>query len=365
MLGRLANFRRRLDTFFGDATWSTRLKSARSVLGALRGSLAPVTPLRLQVEVTNRCNINCVMCSRHKNELKLGDIPSELYDKVSELSRHAQETILFGYGEPIISPAFYELLPRIHSSRFGFFTNGLIMTPRLMDRIRGATPSKLSSLWFSIDGGKRETYERIREKSSWDKVLQNLAAMVEYRKAKGLAFELNVAFVAMRDNVRELAELVERLDLIGVDKLHVNQLVVWDEEFREQSLFYHQEECRLGFAEAAAAAKGRQIALDLPYDFSGTPAADLPPCRMPWIYTMISFEGDVRACCFAPDALTMGSLKHSSFEEIWLTDKYKQLRQSLHAGKGFTPCLACENRFRSVASPNDEATYVKLKPRKK
>ncbi len=365
MFKKIANFRGKMDAFFGDADWGTRFNSARSILGALRGSPAPVPPLRLQVEVTNRCNINCVMCSRHKTELKLGDIPSALYDKVSELSKHAQETILFGYGEPIISPAFFELLPRIHSSRFGFFTNGLIMTPRLMDRIRGATKARLSSLVFSIDGGTCATYERIREKSSWDKVLANLAAMAEYRREKGLDFELRVAFVAMQDNVRELPALYERLDPIGVDKLHVNQLVVWDEEFRDQCLFYHQDACREAFAEAARVAEGKRMILDLPYDFGGAPAGIMPPCRMPWIYTMISFEGDVRACCFAPDVLTMGSLHNAEFGEIWHNEKYRKLRQALHGGKNYSCCLSCENRFRSVASPNDEATYVKLKPRQK
>ena len=36
---------------------------------------------------------------------------------------------------------------------------------------------------------------------------------------------------------------------------------------------------------------------------------------------MISFEGEVRACCFAPDLL-MGDLKKHSFQNIWQSDRY-------------------------------------------
>ena len=365
MSGKFSHYLRKMDEFFGDATWSTRINSAKAAAGALREVPKPAFPIRLQVEVTNRCNINCIMCSRHENKLTLGDISPSLYDKISDLSSHAQETILFGYGEPLVSRAFYDLLPRLRSSRFGFFTNGLIMTPRLLERICSATKSKLSSLVFSIDGGTRETYNRIREKSDFDKVLENLAAIKEYRDSKKMDFELRIANVAMLDNIRELPELYERMDKIGVDSLFVNQLVVWDEVFRDQSLFYHPEECQKAFAETAALAKGRRTALDLPYDFSDSVPPFMPKCRMPWLYTMVSFEGDVRGCCFAPDVLTMGSLHDSSFLDIWHNEKYQKLRTTLRDGQDFPCCLTCENRFRPVVSPNDEGTYIKLKPREK
>ncbi len=367
----IANFLRRMDTFFGDASWLTRCNSARSAFGALRETETPVPPIRLQVEVTNRCNINCIMCSRHKHALTLGDISSSLYDKISAISARAQETILFGYGEPLISKAFYELLPRIHSSRFGFFTNGMTMTPPVLDRIRALTRSKLHSVTFSVDGGTKETFERIRERAKFDRVLANLAAIAQTRREKNLDFDLRVAFVAMKDNIRELPALINLLEPLGVDSLFVSNLVVWDEEFRDQSLVYAPEECRAAFAEARAAAEGKRLFVDLPYDFAAPDGAGqgggekLPRCRMPWLYVMVSFEGDVRACCFAPEAMTMGSLHTSGFEEIWRNEKFRTLRRSLRDGKDCAACLACENRFRSVPSPSDEATYVKLTPRTK
>lgn len=365
MAGKFSRFLSRLDNIFGDASLPTRINSARSVIGSWRGETRPVPPLRLQVEVTNRCNINCIMCSRHKNPLQLGDMSPDLYDKVVAISEHAQETILFGYGEPIVSKAFYELLPRLRSSRFVFYTNGLIMTPRLLDRILSEARPKLHSLVFSIDGGTAETYNRIREQSSYEKVMENLAAMVEYRKAKGLKYSIPVEFVAMRDNVRELPALFEQLDRAGADRLDVSHLVVWDEELRDQSLFYHQDLCREAFAEVAAVAKGRRLHLDLPYAFGAPPSQELPSCPLPWRYVMVSFEGDVRACCFAPDVLTMGSLNAEPFGEIWHNQKYRELRRSLSGGKGFPCCLTCEARFHYAASPDDEATYIKLKPRTK
>ncbi len=359
----MGKFLHRLDTVFGDAGLATRINSARSVLGSYTGTTTPVPPLRLQVEVTNRCNINCIMCSRHKHALELGDISPALYDKVVALSERVQETILFGYGEPLVSKAFYELLPRLRSSRFSFFTNGMIMTPRLLDRIRAEARPKLRSLVFSIDGGTKETYNRIRDKSDFDKVMENLASMADYRTSRKVNYQLEVEFVAMTDSIRELPTLFDLVDKAGADKLLVSHLVVWDEELRDQSLFYHQELCQQVFANMRQHAQGRRLQLELPYDFQRRPGP-MPGCKMPWIYAMISFEGDVRACCFAPE-LTMGSLNDNNFDEIWLNDRYKQLRQAFNNGTEPHCCRICEGRFRNAPSPDDEATYIKLKPRTK
>lgn len=348
---------------FGGASFSTMLNTARSVWAGKRGYAKTVPPWRLQIEVTNRCNLDCIFCSRHENKMQFGDLSPELYDQIVELSSSVQEVALFGYGEPLVSKGFFELLPRLKSSRITFFTNGMIMDGNMFRRILDLTGDKLAYLVFSIDGGKAETFERIRCPASFEKVWKNVVDVAAVRDSLPRHVGLHIEFVAMKSNVDELPELLERAESAGIDVVKVSHLVVWDESLRDESLFYHQELGKAAFAKAAAAAEGMKLRLELP-KIMGEAEPGNPPCRMPWYYAMISFEGDVRACCFSPE-LTMGSLKDKTFREIWDSERYQSLRKGFVEDRYPGPCMACEERFRNFASPDEERTYIKLKPRKK
>ena len=289
-------------------------------------------------------------------------------DQVVEISASAQETALFGYGEPLISKAFYQLLPRLRSAGIGFFTNGLLLNEELFLKVAGLANRPLNYIVFSVDGASPETYETIRVGSDFQRVWRNLENVVGTRERRGWKGPaINIEFVAMASNVAELPALVKMADEAGVYRLKVSHLVVWDEVLRDQSLFYHQDLLRRSFTEAAEAAAGRRLILALPKIIGGTPAADtaaIPPCRYPWHYAMISFEGDVRACCFAPQ-FTFGNLKQASFDDIWRNKAYQGLRSTVNRSDCPAVCSRCEERYRYQPSPDDEATYIKLQPRSK
>jgi Predicted Fe-S oxidoreductases len=356
-------FFQKLAYYFGGASPSRMLNTARSVLAARKGDLEPVPPWRLQIEVTNRCNLDCVFCSRHEHKLQLGDIPPSLYDAVVELSAKAQEVALFGYGEPLVSKAFFELLPRLRSSRLTFFTNGMLMDGKMFERILGLTGKRLAYIVYSIDGGTAETFEHIRQPALFETVWNNLSEVAALREGKRNRVGVHIEFVAMKRNVRELPLLLERAEKAGADVVKVSHLVVWDESLRNESLYYHQDLGRAAFAEAAAAAEGMRLRLELP-KVMGEAEPGQPPCFMPWNYAMISFEGEVRVCCFAPE-FTMGSLRDNTFEEIWHSERYRAFRKAFVEKRYPSPCQACEERFRRCASPDEERTYIKLKPRTK
>lgn len=357
-------FREKLSYLFGQATPKCMLNTFRSVWAGRRGDPNPVTPWRLQIEVTNYCNLDCIFCSRHEHDLQMGAITPDMYDAIGKLSEKVQEVALFGYGESLVSKAFFDLLPLLKSTRITFFTNGMLLDGKMFERIAGLTKNRLAYIVFSIDGGTAETFERIRKKAIFEKVWSNIAEVVAIRDKLPHRVNLHIEFVAMRSNVLELPLLLERAEKAGIDVVKVSHLVVWDESLRDESLYYHQELGKEAFAKAEEAAKNMRLRLELP-KVMGEAEVGVPPCRMPWNYAMISYEGDVRACCFSPETMTMGSLKNNTFEEIWHSDKYQALRRSLAEGRFPPACQTCEERFRYCASPNEERTYIKLTPRKK
>lgn len=324
-------------------------------------------PWMMQVEVTNRCNINCTICSRSVEKLQQGDMDPALLDAVVDATSRCQEVALFGYGEPLISKRFYTLLERLRCARIGFFTNGLLLGRELFDRITGMAVRPLSYIVFSIDGATARTYNAIRKGSDFDRVWKNLGEVAAGCAAMARPPALNIEFVAMQSTVTELADLVKMAADAGVTAIKVSHLVVWSEHLRGESLLYDPGLCRKSFEAAATAAEGRNIRLDLPKvpgAAAPAPAGPLPVCRYPWHYAMISYEGTVRACCFAPE-FAMGSIAGASFDSIWRNPAYRRLRARLNTPGEPLVCRRCEERFRYVASPDDERTYIKLKPREK
>jgi radical SAM protein with 4Fe4S-binding SPASM domain len=172
----------------------------------------------------------------------------------------------------------------------------------------------------------------------------------------------------MTRNIHELPNLVKLAADAGLDGIKVSHLVVWDEALRKESLIESSEVCERYFAQAAEEAKQLGIYLDLPKRLSRNCKPDsanpYPPCYAPWHYAMISFEGDVRACCFAPE-FTMGNIIEEAFSEIWTSKRYKALRSTVNGKTPPAACRTCEERFRYAISPNEERTYIKLTPRKK
>ncbi len=330
------------------------------------------SPFLVQVEVTNRCNLNCVFCSRHSHPLQLGDLTPDLFPEIVGLSRKSRELILFGYGEPLISEAFYSLLRSAQSGQLSFTTNGLLLTEDLIAQICKEKNRPIHHITFSIEGIHPQTYLSIRERSDFDRVWNNLQALAEYKaRHKVLWPEIWINFVAMRRNLEELPPFIQKSAPMGVSQINVFHLMVWDESYKAESLVHYSEMTGRIFNEAKQKAREFGIRLDLPTKISENRGNRLwkieksitPKCYQPWSYTYIRQDGVVQACCFS-EKLIMGNLREKSFQEIWNDEPYRLIRGTVNRVPP-PDCRRCELRFRYAQSPNDLETYVKLQPRMK
>jgi MoaA/NifB/PqqE/SkfB family radical SAM enzyme len=329
-------------------------------------------PFIVQVDVTNRCNLNCTFCSRHKHPLKLGNLSPDLIPKVIKFSRKSRELILFGYGEPLIAESFHSLLKGSRSGTVSFTTNGLLLTQEMTGRIIGESERPIHNITFSIDASRPETYLSIRERSDFHKVWNNLKKLSEYKERHQLSTpEIWINFVAMKRNIEELPGLIKQAADSGVSQVTVFHLIVWEEAHRYESLLHYPDLTRKVFGEARHIADELNVALDLPIEISmphpntqsNGQDSFLPRCFQPWSYFYLRYDGSVQACCFS-DNLVMGNLMEQSFDEIWNDEPYRRLRATVNKSP-IKDCRRCELRFRYTPSPNDLETYIKLNPRKK
>jgi radical SAM protein with 4Fe4S-binding SPASM domain len=302
----------------------------------------------------------------------LGDLSPSLVPEIFRLTQRSQETILFGYGEPLLSEVFYHLLGGLQSARCSFTTNGLLLTGPILTQILRSARRPLHHVTFSIDGVHPSTYQSIRERSDCESVWGHLRSLSEFKARSASRWpEIRVNFVAMRRNLEELPEMVMEAASQGVSQINVFHMVVWDESYRAESLIHFPELTKQVFHEARKRARALGIGLDLPTVISADPpnrpqdsrGRGTPRCYQPWSYSYIRNDGIVQACCFS-DNYVMGNLHEKSFEEIWNNEPYQALRASVNRA-ALPDCRRCEFRFRYRRSPDDTRTYLKLEPRKK
>ena len=105
-----------------------------------------VIPEIVDLELTNRCNLDCVMCPRVMQKIRMGDMSRQLLDRVLDevLEWPGRTFRLHGIGEPLLAPQFRYAVQRIKADprghRIGY---GKGFYDRLLPRLQRATSCAL------------------------------------------------------------------------------------------------------------------------------------------------------------------------------------------------------------------------------
>ncbi len=187
-------------------------------------------PTHLQIVLSDLCNQNCHFCAYRMeggfstanfadadgNRNPVRFIPTakakEILDDCAALGIGAVE--FTGGGEPTVHPDCFEIIGYAQGLglKTGLVTNGV----RMKDcaALRG-----LTWLRISLDAGKSETYQRIRDSKAWDKVMRNitLAGTLE-------GPYVGVGFVITRENYSELIEACQIVKAAGIPYMRVSAM---------------------------------------------------------------------------------------------------------------------------------------------
>ena len=198
-------------------------------------------PEALQIEVTNKCNFNCLMCIRHVWKAKLKDLDLGLYKKIAKLNfQRLKKLILYGLGEPLVNPFFLDMLkisrrylPK--ESEIIFSTNGSLLTPSLAEK----TLKKIgvNSISFSIDTTDLAKLSHIRKGSKPGIILDNFRYVAKIKGEAKNSFKLGVEAVIMKENVEDLPSLVMNLAENNVDYIIVSHVIPYTEKIFRRSVY--------------------------------------------------------------------------------------------------------------------------------
>lgn len=299
-------------------------------------------PRRIVLELTNACNLNCVMCGRNAADFKPTMFDMDVFRSLEPLMDIVEEVTLMGWGEPTVHPHFIEMLKIInqHSARKYFCTNGMNL-----GKIKQAIfDYNVDVFAVSLDGATDETNSRIRRGSKINQIVTDLKDIVRIKKERGLQYPwINFVFCAMKSNIRELPDLVRLAADIGIEEVKVVYLTVFNEALREESLWEQDDLVHEVFSEAIKAGEELGIVLKLPHYVGEDEAGDKShkDCFVVWRDFFLGSDGYVRPCMSTPVQFFAYD-KDKDFMESWNSSPYQEYRAAVnHQEKMDNPCRRC------------------------
>jgi radical SAM protein with 4Fe4S-binding SPASM domain len=299
-------------------------------------------PRRLVFELTNACNLNCIMCGRNAADFKPKMFDMDVFRSFEPLMDTIEEVTLMGWGEPTIHPNFNEMLEIIdrHSARKYFCTNGMNLK-KIKDAIFDCHVDVFA---VSLDGGTDETNGRIRRGSKIDQITADLADIVEIKRSRGLKYPwINFVFCAMRSNMEELPDLVRLAAEIGLEEVKVVYLTVFGEDMMNESLWGHEDLVREVFEEAIQVGEELGVALKLPHYVGEDVAGNHfhKDCFVSWRDFFLGSDGYVRPCMSTPTQFFRYD-RTKPFLEMWNAPEYQNYRRIVNDQKKMdAPCKRC------------------------
>ena len=157
-----------------------------------KAGITPDFPLCINIETTNVCNLDCIMCPRtvliaRGTFAPIGLMNFDLYRKIiDEGEKYNLPSVKLQYlGEPLVHR---DLAKQIRYAKDAgvldvmFNTNATLLTEEKSHEILEAG---IDAIFFPFDSMDPDTYNKIRLGASFDKVVENIVRFIEIKNAKG------------------------------------------------------------------------------------------------------------------------------------------------------------------------------------
>ena len=354
-------------------------------------------PAMVVVENARGCNLACPMCAVHQSgatqDRRVMD--PALGDRlVAEGLGVGTRLGLSVSAEPLLDPALGDWIRRAEDvgARLRIVTNGTVL-PTELDRLVAVSDVIL----FSVDSPDPDVFREVRGGASLERVIRTIRAFVTAARAVSKPPWLGLSAVVSDRTLDDLPELVDLAGALGLDRVGVAHLSVFDEDMAAWSLRGQPERVGRVFAEAGLRARRHHIHLALPPGMDGlAPApqgrrqqlvdlgrrarrlrADRVAAtmrrrlaqrrggldRVPCVYLRerlyVDLDGQARPCCM-PGVAVVGDLRRQSVAEVWQGGPLRALREALAEGRATGPCAHCSVNTGPRYDPRDPRTEAPL-----
>ena len=282
-------------------------------------------PLTVNLELVNRCNLECVMCHQeYRNDSKKHAFEGDMLDKLfADFKKNKLPALMLSISEPLLFKDIKSVIKRAEEADIMdlfLFTNGALLDEKKAEMILN---SGITRLFISLDASTQETYDEVRvpvakrllKENRLSYVESNIKEFIKLRDSKNQKLPLvRVSFVAIKKNLHEVEKFKEKWEKI-VDSVEVQME-------RPTEIFSQVEEG----------------------DFSTSSKLKLDNynCTKPWADIAIYADGTVAPCCaFVGRKAPIGNVKDSTVREIWNGKKMEAIRDGFRKNKPIKVCQIC------------------------
>lgn len=255
-------------------------------------------PYIINIETTNACNLNCVMCPRKQSNRKIGFIDFELFKKiVDESNKHGNKIYtLHKDGEPLLHPKIIDMIKYIKTKSKG---NTIYLTTNghFLDESKAIEIIKLGveKLNISVGAATPKTYEKVRGSRNLKLVEDNINRIIRIKKLmKSKKPHIVVQIIKMEETLNEINTFVKKWEKEDV-KVSVWDFLNWGGEKKDKTMKWANKRY---------------------------------PCYSLWLAPVINWDGKVSICCIDWNCNEIiGDLNRNGFAEIWKSEKLKRYRK--------------------------------------
>lgn len=302
----------------------------------------------IQIEVTSRCNIRCVMCpvTVLADRWHAQTLDWEPYLRIGRAFKHIKYVHLQGWGEPLLHPRLFDMIrvARDAGCQVGFTTNGTLLNQFTGQRL---IDLELDLLAISIGGAAPETHAAIRVGSDLTKILDNLRCFLDLRARQQLLHpKVKIFFLVTKTNMAELPAVVDLTASVGADELVATNLDYVPTGEQNELKAFAYDPLRETFARAVKEAQRRAKAAGLsfrayPVDPEEVAICDANPLKI----LFVSCDGRVSPCTYlglagqaeiprvfdgrllSVPGVRFGDIREQELLEIWEAPAYRAFRQ--------------------------------------
>lgn len=317
-------------------------------------------PRRVVLELTNACNMNCIMCGRNDVKFTPTFFDFAMLKPLKKILPYVEEVTLMGWGEPTLHPRFADILrflAEYKDLRIYFCTNGMLLKSLFNDIF----DNKVDIIAVSLDGAHAEINNRIRRGSDFNFICDCLRNIVSYKRNNNLSYPyMNFVLTAMKSNLHEIPDMIRLASDIGLEEVKVVYLTVFGDKMLKESLYNCQDEVRKVFDEAEALGDSLGVKVKLPYIQGEDPALrkSHKNCFVAWRDFFLGSDGYVRPCMSTPMKFFKFG-KEDEFIERWNDKIYQEFRAEINHGDKFgEKCKVCYQS--SHTNWNQKESFIQI-----
>lgn len=198
-----------------------------------RQAILNLKPTKVRIEATNKCNLNCVSCYMRADktgEVKYGYLKAEDFKNFLRKNKYIKEVELSDNGEIFLNPELVEIMKIAYENKVRLTAENGVNFNKVDDETLDALAKyKFKKIMIAIDGASQDSYVKYRRNGNFDKVIENIRKLNEYKKKYNSQYpELEWAYIVMSYNENEIPLAKKLANELG---MRIYFKLNWDKSF--------------------------------------------------------------------------------------------------------------------------------------